>query len=143
MTTKKCTKTYNTCAERLFLLIKRIVLWRSRCRRRLRSANKFPYLVSDDNNGDGSENVIIKTKSRFVKRHYYSNLQGKFPGVELLETAFKFRKRKARSVFTSSTDKTSHQESSRPSRALTAKKCTKKCNVRAGLLFWLLSLFRF
>ena len=55
----------------------------------------FPNLVSDDDNGDGSENVAIKMKSRFVKRRrYYSNLQGKFPGVELLEIAFKLRKRK-------------------------------------------------
>ena len=35
-TAKKCTKTYNARAERLFLLIKPIVLWRSRCRRRRR-----------------------------------------------------------------------------------------------------------
>ena len=61
---------------------KNIVLWRSCCRRRRRSA-KFLYLVSDDDNGDGSENVTIKMKSRFVKRRcYYSNLQGKFPLVE-------------------------------------------------------------
>ena len=35
-TAKKCTKTYNAHAERFFLLIKPIVLWRSRCRRRRR-----------------------------------------------------------------------------------------------------------
>ena len=53
----------------------------------------FPNLVSDDDNDDGSENVAIKMKSRFVKRRrYYSNLQGKFPGVELLESALKLRK---------------------------------------------------
>ena len=52
----------------------------------------FPNLVS----GGGSENVAMKMKSRFVKhRCYNSNLQGKVPGVELLETAFKLRKRKA------------------------------------------------
>ena len=35
------------------------------------------------------------------------------------------------------------QEISRPSRAVMAKKCTKKCNVRAELLFCLLSLLLF
>ena len=34
--------------------------------------------------------------------------------------------------------KTSHPKLSRPSRAVTAKKCSKKCNARAELLFWLL-----
>ena len=65
----------------------------------------------------------------------------KFPGVEFLETAPKFSKRKKNSsscVYV--LHKTSHQEISRPSRAVTAKKCTKKCNARAELLFWLLSL---
>ena len=33
--------------------------------------------------------------------------------------------------------KTSYQEISRPSRTVTAKKCTKKCNASAELLFWL------
>ena len=33
---KEMYKTYNARAERLFLLIKPIVLWRSRCRRRRR-----------------------------------------------------------------------------------------------------------
>ena len=63
----------------------------------------------------------------------------KFPAVEFLETVPKFRKRKKNSswcVFV--LPKTSDQEISRPSRAVTAKKCTKKCNARAELLFWLL-----
>ena len=34
-----------------------------------------------------------------------------------------------------------HQEILRLSRAVTVKKCTKKCNARTELLFWLLSLF--
>ena len=37
----------------------------------------------------------------------------------------------------------SHREISGASRAVTAKKCTKKCNARAELLFWLLSLSLF
>ena len=61
-----------------------------------------------------------------------------------METGPKFRKRKK----TSSScvyvlHKTSYQEISRPSRAVTANKCTKKCNARAELLFWLLSLLLF
>ena len=55
-----------------------------------------------------------------------------------------FRKRKKNSsscVFVR--HKTSHQEIPRPRRAVTTKKCTKKCNARAALLFWLLSLLLF
>ena len=68
-------------------------------------------------------------------------MQVKFHGVEFLETTPKFRKRKKNSsscVYV--LHKTSHQEISRPSRAVTAKKCTQKCNARAELLFLLLSL---
>ena len=68
----------------------------------------------------------------------------KFPRVEFLETAPKFRKRKKNSsscVFV--LHKTSHQEISRPSRAVTEKKCTKKCNARAELLFWLVKRIAF
>ena len=68
-------------------------------------------------------------------------MQVKFHGVEFLETTPKFRKRKKNSsscVYV--LHKTSHQEISRASRAVTAKKCTKKSNARAVLLFWLLSL---
>ena len=35
----------------------------------------------------------------------------------------------------------SHQEISRPSRAVTAKKCNEKCNGRGELLFWLIKSF--
>ena len=48
----------------------------------------------------------------------------KFPGVEFFETAPKFRKRKKYSLSCVYVPhKTSHQEISRPSRAVTAKKC--------------------
>ena len=65
----------------------------------------------------------------------------KFTGVEFLETAVKFRKRKKNlpsCVYV--LHKTPHQDISRASRAVAAKKCTKKCNARAELLFWLISL---
>ena len=68
----------------------------------------------------------------------------KFSAAGFLETAPKFRKRKKNSsscVYV--LHKTSHQEISRPSRAVTVKKCTKKCNARAELLFWLLRLLPF
>ena len=66
----------------------------------------------------------------------------KFPGVDFVETAAKFRKKKKNSSSSVCVlHKTSHQEISRPGRAVTAKKCTKKCNARAELLFWLLSLY--
>ena len=61
-----------------------------------------------------------------------------------METAPKFRKSKNNSpscVYV--LHKTSHREISRPSRVVTAKKCNKKCNARAELLFWLLSLLFF
>ena len=67
----------------------------------------------------------------------------KFPRVEFLETAPKFRKRKKISLCVYVLHKTSHQEISRPSRAVTAKKCTKKCNAVAEVLFRLLSLLPF
>ena len=55
----------------------------------------------------------------------------------ILETAHKFRKRKKNSsscVYV--LHKTSHQEISRPSRVVSVKKCTKKCNALAELFFW-------
>ena len=69
---------------------------------------------------------------------------GEIPGVEFLLTAPKFRKRKKNSsscVYV--IHKTCHQEMSRPSRAVKANKCTKKCNARAELLFWLQNLLLF
>ena len=68
----------------------------------------------------------------------------KLSGDEFLETAPKFRKRKKNSsscVYI--LHKTCHQEISLPSRAVTAKKYTKKCNARAELLFWLQNLLLF
>ena len=62
----------------------------------------------------------------------------KFPGVDFLETTPKFTKRKKNSsscVYV--LHKTSHQEISRPSRAVTATKCTKKCDARGELFLWL------
>ena len=41
----KCTKTYNARAERLFLLINPIVLWRSRCLRRRRCLSSLMVLT--------------------------------------------------------------------------------------------------
>ena len=59
----------------------------------------------------------------------------KFPGAEFLETTPKFIKRKKNSSCVYVLHKTSHQEISRPGRAVTATKCTKKCDARADL-FW-------
>ena len=67
----------------------------------------------------------------------------KFSGGEFLETAPKFTKRKKNLSSVSVLHETCHQEISRPSRAVTAKKCTKKCNARAELLFWLQNLLLF
>ena len=68
----------------------------------------------------------------------------KFPGVEFLNPSLERERKIRRRMFNTSRLKhvpsPSHQEISRPSRAVTAKKCTKKCNARVELLFWLLSL---
>ena len=58
----------------------------------------------------------------------------KFPRVEFLETAPKFRKRKENSSCVYVPNKMSHREIPRCSRAVTAKKCTKKCNARADVV---------
>ena len=71
-------------------------------------------------------------------------MQVKFPRVEFLNSTSKFRKRKKNlSSCVYSLHKTSHQEISRPSRAVTATKGNKKCNARAELLFWLLNFLVF
>ena len=68
----------------------------------------------------------------------------KFPGVKFLETTPKFKKRKKNaSSCVYVLHKTSHQEISRRSRAVMAKKCTIKCNAHTELLFFLLSLVLF
>ena len=67
---------------------------------------------------------------------FWSQILGENPNLE--------RERKIRRyVFTGALLKTSHREISRSSRAVTAKKCTKKCNARVELLFWLLRLLLF
>ena len=66
----------------------------------------------------------------------WSQILGENPSLE--------RERKIRRrVFSGVLHKTSHQEISRRSHAVTAKKYTKKCNASAELLFWLLSLLPF
>ena len=62
----------------------------------------------------------------------------KFPGVEFLETAPKFRKRKQNSSSCLYVlHKTPHREISRPSRAVTAEKCTKSVmHVRVVVLLF-------
>ena len=105
-----------------------------------------------NDDGDGSENVTIKIIFAFFQTS--SQLfqlalnvkcsRVKFSGDEFLETAPKFRKRKKNySSCVYDLHKTCHQEISRPSGAVTAKKCTKKCNARAELLFWLQTLLPF
>ena len=109
----------------LLLLLEALVRFSLRSR-------KLGSFSNDD--GDGSENVTIKMNSRFLKHpRDYSNcfkcqMLVTFPGVEFLETADKFRKRKKNSSSCICVlPKTgSHQEISRPCRAVTAKKCTKK-----------------
>ena len=67
------------------------------------SVNFHSIKLGSFSNGDGSENIAIKMNLRFFKRRrHYSHV--KFPGVEFLETAPKFRKWKknCRCVFTSS-----------------------------------------
>ena len=54
--------------------------------------------------------------------------------MEFLEATHNFRKRNEKSSWCVYVlHKASHREISRPSRAVTAKKCTKKCNARAEL----------
>ena len=53
-----------------------------------------------------------------------------------MESTPKFRKRKENSLSCLNIlHKTCHQEISRPSHAVTSKKCTKKCSACAELLF--------
>ena len=77
-------------------------------------------------------NVVAIIPTRFK-----CQMLAKCSGVEFLETVPEFRKRKKNSssgIYV--LHKTSHQEISRASRAVTAKKFTNKCNARAELLFW-------
>ena len=67
-------KCKNARAERLFLLIKPIVLCRCRCRCRRRCLSSLVSFSSG--NGDGNENVISKYNSSFLYLFIrdYSNL---------------------------------------------------------------------
>ena len=68
----------------------------------------------------------------------------KFSGVEFWKTASKFRKRKRKSLSCVHVlDKTWNWAFSRRSRAVRAKKCTKKHDARAELLFANLNLLLF
>ena len=59
-----------------------------------------------------------------------------FPGVDFLRTALKFRERKRdSSLLVYVLHKTCNKAFSRRSRARTVKKCTKKRDARAKLLF--------
>ena len=97
----------------------------------------FPSSRPLDNIGsfsnDVSENVTIKMNSRFfpTSSQLFKQCRWNFLELNFLETSPKFKKRK--NISSSCVYvllKTSHQEISRPSRAVTAKKCTKKCNAR-------------
>ena len=119
----------------------------------------YPHLEKQDrllgsfsnDDGDGSENVTIKMNYAFSNvdaiiptRIKNIKCRWNFPEVEFFKTAPKFRKRKNNSsscVYV--LHKTSLQKISRPSRAVTAKKYTKKCTARAEFLFWLLSVLLF
>ena len=68
----------------------------------------------------------------------------KSPAVEFLETPSKFRKKKKNSsscVY--GLHKTSHQETSRPSRVVTAKKMYKKVKCRCRVVVLVIKLIAF
>ena len=94
--------------------------------------------------GIGSENVSLKKHSRFSNTVAFilicwkCLIQANFPRVDLLGTALKFRKKKKHSsLLVYVLRKAWNQAFSRRSRAVTAKKCTKKRDARAELLFCL------
>ena len=100
--------------------------------------------VSDDE-ATAAKTTMLKN-SRFLFSNvvaiiptcYKCQMEVKYPGVEFVETAPKFRKRKRNSP------SCVYFFIKRPSsRAVTAKKCNKKYNARAELLFFLLSLLLF
>ena len=103
-------------------------------------------------NGDSSENVTIVMNSRFSKRRRdYSNsvfkcqTKVKFTGVEFLETRHPTlqRERKNKSSCVYVLHKISHQETSRPSRVVTAKNCTKKYKCTYRLVALVIKPFAF
>ena len=87
-----------------------------------------------------SEFAFFQSSSRLLKSLTLSNP----PKVEFLRTISKFRYRgEISSLLVYFLCKTWNQAFSRRSRAVTAKKCTKKRDARAKLLFWLLNLLLF
>ena len=63
---KKCTKTYNARAERLFLLIKPIVLWRCRCSRRRRCLSSLLATTTATSTKTSLENVTSRNLYYFA-----------------------------------------------------------------------------
>ena len=98
--------------------------------------------------GDGSENATFKMDYRisnfvaFIPIRWKCLMWVNFPGVDFLGTAFKFEKRKKISsslVYVSY--RTWNYVFSRRSRAVTAKKCTKKRDARRANLLFCLNLY--
>ena len=76
-----------------------------------------------------------------IPTHLLCQMYAKPPDGEFQVTIFKLRKRnKISSLFVNVRHKTRILAFSRPNRAKTVKKCTKKCDARAKLLFCLLNL---
>ena len=115
----------------------------------LERENTHPHPRSKDDD-DGSENVGEKMSSRSFKlnrsiwtRSKYQ-MQATFPGVEFLRILFRFKKRKENS---SSHVHVLHKTAIRRFHVVvvqwTSKKCTKKRDARAELLFLSLNLLLF
>ena len=100
-------------------------------------------------NGNGRENVALKVNSPFFNLHRdFSNwlcqINANSPGVEFLRALFNFRKRKKVHcclVTSSITREIRHFHIVVVHRK--ARKCTKKCDASAKLLFCLLNLLIF
>ena len=103
--------------------------------------NSFRYILGtpSSDNGDGTENVIGRVNScSFKLYHVFSNVLKLWKYVgEFPRTASKLKNwKKNLSLCDYLLSKTSNQQISRGSRAVTTKKCTRKCNARAELLFY-------
>ena len=84
---------------------------------------------------------VLSVFIAIIPTHLLCQLQANPPKAEFQGTIFKLRKRnKISSLLVYVLHKTRNQALSRRSRAKTGKKCTKKCDVRAKLLFCLLKL---
>ena len=94
--------------------------------------------------GNCSENVSFKMNSRFFNLcRVYSNLLN-FLGVDFSRTALTFRERKRdSSSLVYVLHKTCNWAFSRRSRARTVKKCKKRRDARAKLLFCIINLLLF